>query len=798
MGKLVFRDIRSSLGRWIAIFAIIALGVGFLAGLLQTCPAMLNTIGRYVRDTVLYDWHVVLPDGIDAPLADRAGDVRGIRAVEPAAQVDALADSAIGQDEVFRFHSVTHSVNLLTVRAGRMPERADECLADSAHFSEADIGTVVHISEKNDPGTRGKLACGDYTVVGLGTSPIYINYERGSTALGNGRVRSFLFIPRDGFAPGVKDSDLFLALETDAPIYSEAYARILRLTERRLMRFAEQELADGTGGAYLLSRNDNAGFASFESDAEIVAGISRVFPVFFLLVAALVCVTTMTRMVDEQRTQIGVLRALGFGTGRIMGIYLAYSGSAALLGSIGGFFLGTAVIPRLIWKVYCIMYQQGTLLYRPNLALGGLLAAGFLAVSCLATALAIFRELRSAPAMLLRPRPPKSGRRSLIERIPLLRERLGLLRRVSLRNMLRARGRLLTTVIGVAGCTAMLLAAHGIRDSIGGIVDAQFGEVTVYDYMIVFLHEPDAAALDDFGAGPGRLLDGYQLMYQGNMDLDDGETLQSVSVAAARPGELDGFLDFHSGDTPLAFPAPGEALICPKLAEAFGLSVGDDITIRSVDGQLLKLTVSGIFDNYFYNYVVVDLESFEAQWGALPERHMLLANAAPGADLHRTAAELLDYSGVISVIMTDDIAVRIEQMIQSLSYIVLLVIVCSGALAFIVVYNLTNISIIERLREIATVKVLGFYPRETAAYIFRENILLTVLGALLGLPLGRALHSFVMNQIRVDLVHFTLRILPSSYLRSLLFTFLFVLIIDCFMYFRLERIRMAEALKSAE
>ena len=800
MIRLIFRDIRSSLGRWIAIFAIIALGTGFLAGLLQTCPAMLHTISEYVRETKLYDWRVVLPDGFDGPaLTAQAEGVRSVRAVEAAAETDALLTSSIGPDEPFRVHSVTDSVNLLTVRAGRLPSAPNECFADSTDFSEADLGTTVYVSAKNDDATRAAFAYDSYTVVGVGTSPLYINYERGATTVGNGNIRAFLYIPRDGFSAETPDTDLFIALETDAPVYSESYDRILRLTQRRLMRFAEERLTpEEAQRAYLLSRNNNVGFASFQSDAEIVAGIARVFPVFFFLVAALVCVTTMTRMVDEQRTQIGVMRALGFGPGPITGLYLAYSGSAACLGCVAGFFLGTATIPHMIWQAYNIMYEQGKLLIRPDLGLGALLTVAFLAVSCLATALTVSREVRSTPAQLLRPRPPKAGRQLLIERIPALRGKLDLLWTVSLRNLLRDRGRLLMTVIGVAGCTALLLAAYGIRDSVGGIVGAQFGEVALYDYLVVLDGEPDDAALSAFDAGPGRQLSDRQLMYQGNMDLDDGETVKNVIVAAAAPGELDGYIDFHSGGRSLEFPERGEALICPKLAETFRLGVGDSFTLRAPDGRRLELIVADVFDNYFFNYIAIDIETFREQWGELPEQRTLLANAAPGADIHLTAAALLDFDRVLSVVVSEDTAGRVAQMMQALDYIVILVIFCSGALAFIVLYNLTNINIIERLREIATVKVLGFRGRETAAYVFRENILLSALGALLGLPLGRVLHRFVMSQIRVDLIHFELRIAPISYLWSLLFTFVFVAAVDLFMYFRLDRIHMAEALKSNE
>ena len=795
MLRLVFRDIRSSLGRWIAIFAIMTLGAGFLAGLMQSCPAMLDTISDYVRDTRLYDWWITLPGGFDAEALAQAEGVRNIRAAETATEADALVTWDRGSDEVMRLHSVTDRVNLLTPRFGRLPAAPDECLADSRIFTAADVGSTVRISEKNDAETRGRFAYAEYTIVGVGTSPVYINYERGSSTVGNGNVKAFLFLPREGFSEEVKDTDLFLTLETDAEIYSEAYDRILRLTQRRLLRFAEENLdSEGAQSVYAKSRSQNAGFASFENDAEIVAGIARVFPLFFFLVAALVCVTTMTRMVEVQRGQIGILQALGFGPGPIFGIYLCYSGSAAALGCIAGFFLGTWTIPRLIWKVYNIMYQQGALHITPDYALGAALTAAFVAVSCLATALTVAQTVKSVPAQLLRPRPPKTGRQLLIERIPGLAGRLDVLWTVTARNILRDRGRLMMTVVGVAGCTALLLTAFGIRDSMAGIVDAQFEEVSTYDYMVVYAREPDAGQL----AAVDGLLSRSRLTYQGSMDLDNGERVREVIVAAGAPGDFDGLLRFHAGGTPLLFPETGEALICPKLAETCRLGIGDGFVLRNAEGRYLELTVSGIFDNYFYNYVVVNNDSFTDQWGALPERHTVLAVNRDGADLHRTAAELLEAPGVVSVVVMEDNAVWAAHMFQSMDYIVLLVIVCSGALAFIVLYNLTNISIIERLREIATVKVLGFRARETAAYVFRESLLLAVLGAALGLPLGRMLHRFVMDQIHLDLVHFVPRIAPISYLWSLLFTAAFVAVVDAAMYFRLDRIHMAEALKSNE
>lgn len=798
MVRLVLREIRTNFARWLAILAIIALGSGFLAGLMQTAPAMLHTMREYVRDSVLYDWRVVMPDGFDGALVDEVSSVRGVRAAEAAVQADALFDSVLGDDEVLRVHSVTERTNLLTLHAGRLPERADECVADSKAFTAEALGTTVRLSSKNGDATGEKFAFDEYTIVGIAASPIYINYERGSSTEGSGTVRAFLFIPRDGFRTELCN-DIFIALDTEAEPYSDAYDRILRLTQRRLLRFAEENFSAGDmENAYVVNRKSNVGYVSFESDAGIVEGIARVFPLFFFLVAALVCVTTMTRMVIEQRTQIGVLRALGFGTGKIVGLYLLYAGSAAILGCISGFLLGSLAIPRVIWQAYNIMYQQGTLRYRLDWLLGAELTAGFLALSCLATYLVFRREDREMPAQLLRPRPPKTGRRSLLERLPALSKRLSVSGKATLRNLLRDYGRLLMTVTGIAGCTALLLAAYGIKDSVSGIVSAQFDEVVLYDYLTVFSGEPDEGSLRSFADGPGQSLSQWQLLYQGNMDIIDGDVSKSAIVVAAPEGTLDGLVDLHHGGEKIPYPKTGEAVIGAKVAEVFGLSAGDALTLRSADGEYLELTVSGVFDNYFYHYIVLSMDSFTDQWGALPEKRMMFARASEDADIHRTAAELLGFDGVLSVVVSEDTAARVDQMMSALNYIVYLVIVCSGALAFIVVYNMTDMNIVERIGEIATVKVLGFTPRETAAYVFRENIVLTVFGTLAGLPLGRLLHAFVIHQINVDMIHFDLRILPASYFFSIALTFLFVAVVDGLMQLRLERIHMAEALKSSE
>ena len=820
MGKSVFREIKSSLGRYLAILAIIALGTGFYTGLVQTRPSMMHTMVEYVRDTVLFDWRVVSSVGLDREVAESAAGVRGVRAAEGAVSFDALCVSERGSDQVMKAHSITETINKLTLKAGRMPEKPDECVADSFRYTAADISRTIRLSPNNDAETLDRFTYDEYTIVGIAASPLYINYERGNTTLGNGSVYGFFYIPAEGFAIDGY-TELYLALDTAAEPYTEAYDRILRISERRIRQFADRyteerwaELATEAAGygpdalealnaigapeIWLLSRKTNVGYVCFESDSDIVEGIARVFPLFFFLVAALVCITTMTRMVDEQRTEIGVLRALGFSSGRIIGKYLLYSVSASLIGCAAGFFAGSYVLPSVIWQTYQMMYEFGELHLLLDFRLGAAVTLIYLAISTLATYLACRRELRDTPANLLRPRAPKSGKRVLLERVGFLWKRLSFLQKAALRNLFRYRQRFLMMILGIGGCTALLLTGYGLRDSIRDTVEFQYSEITFFEYNVTFRSGLTPEELDDLRAYCGDDVGELQLVFEGSMAMEANETGKDTWVVAPCEGTLEDFLDFHDGNVPQAYPVSGEALVCVKLAEDLALSPGDEFTLRDADGNGLILTVSGIFDNYVDNYVYVSMDSFTDQWGRLPELKTVYAQAVPGRDVHATAAKLLDYDGVLSVAAAQDMKDRIAGMMQSMDYIVWLVIACSGALAFIVLYNLTNINIIERLREIATVKVLGFYPMETAAYVFRENLILTALGVLFGIPLGRALHAYVIRQIRVDLVRFAPHVLPASYFWAVAFTFLFALLVDVFLYFRLDRIHMAEALKSNE
>lgn len=569
---------------------------------------------------------------------------------------------------------------------------------------------------------------------------------------------------------------------------------------------ARREIADiKEPDVYLLDRDTNVGYACFESDSNIVEGIANLFPVFFFLVAALVCITTMNRMVEEQRTQIGVLKALGYGNASIMFKFLTYSGLAALGGCVFGFFLGTWGFPKVIWLCYGIMYNADPIFYVFNERLAVISVAVSLLCSIGTTWLSCRVELSQAAAGLMRPKAPKAGRRVLLERVPFLWRRLSFLQKVTVRNIFRYKKRLFMMVLGISGCTALLVTGFGIKDSIADVAEKQFEEIQIYDVGVSLKEAADQKLREELEGLLASQGGEYVCVMEKNMDFVADGGVKPVWLVAGLPDELPSFVDFHtSKGAAIAYPREGEAVISSKLAEDYRVKEGDVIVLRDQDMDTVSFTVSGIYENFLYHYVHISEDTWRSITGEEPERKTVYINLGEkgveesGISAHGLAAELMKLGQVSNVTVNADTMNRISTMMASLNIIVAVVILCAAGLAFIVLYNLTNINITERIREIATVKVLGFYKKETAAYVFRENVLLTLLGTAVGLVLGHFLHRVVLNEIRVDLIAFDVSVRAVSYVYSGVLTFVFAWIVHKTMGGKLEGISMTESLKSVD
>ena len=568
---------------------------------------------------------------------------------------------------------------------------------------------------------------------------------------------------------------------------------------RQKLEDAEKELADGEAELdaslqpelFTLDRTSNSGYVTFENDSAIVDGIAVVFPLFFVLVAALVCITTMTRMVNEERTQIGTLKAMGYSSSVIMSKYLLYAGSSALLGCVLGFFIGSTGLPYIVWFAYNIMYQYEDLIFRFN---GWMFTACLLvsvAGSLFVTWLACRSALSEKPAELIRPKAPAVGKRVLLERIGPLWRRLPFLSKVSIRNAFRYPSRVFMMLLGIGGCTALMVAGFGAKDSLAGVGDFQYDEISLYD-VVVHL------APDDAGDHPEALWSDWSehsvLAHREEIRLLNGSKGKDTDLILADAAEISPLLSLHTKNgTELSWPGDGEIVITEKLSETLGLRKGDSAVIRLASGRECTVTVAGVCEYYVGHAVFAAPEGFPDT-----DRNYALIRANGGEDIGLRAARLRSAKGINYVSLTQTERETLENSMASIDLLVLMLVFCSGALAFITLYNLTNINIMERIREVATVKVLGFTPHETAQYILNENLMLSFFGAAFGLLLGKLLHRFVMESINLDYMTYDVRIAALSYVLSFVVTFVFALLTNLFMRGKLEKVNMAESLKSVE
>ncbi len=546
---------------------------------------------------------------------------------------------------------------------------------------------------------------------------------------------------------------------------------------------------------YVLDRGANAGCVSFENDANRMDALSTVFPVIFFLVAALVALTTMTRMVEEERVIIGTYKALGYTRGRIMFKYLFYAGTATLLGCIIGPIIGFKILPWVVWNAYQIVYSGPDMIppYRLNYALISIVV--LMVCTMGATFSACWNELREQPASLMLPKSPKAGKRILLERVTPIWKRLSFTHKVTARNLFLYKRRLFMTMAGIAGCTALLVTGFGVRDSISDILDIQYGELYHYDTSVTLEEGTEASDVEDFVSG---YLDDPVFAIQQSAEVTDSEG-DSLNIYVQAPQDSAAFanlIDFRtrSGHQKVQFD-DDSVILSEKLSNLTGVGIGDTLRVK-IGERWRDVTVTGITEQYVYHYIYMGSTIYEETFGHINWNQVL--GAYTGDDRQAASDEMLENKHITMVSFSEETRDTFSTMLSSMNYVVLILIFCAGMLAFIVLYNLTNINVTERQREIATIKVLGFYDREVSMYVYRETIMLTLMGCMLGLLFGIVLHIFVINTVEVDMVMFGRTIKPLSYLWSFLLTILFSVLVNLVMEKKLRKISMVESLKSIE
>ena len=845
------REILHTKRKFISLLIMNFLAVGFLAGLRMTAPDMKHSLDVYYDEQNLMDLRIVstlgmTQDDIDAlrNLPDESGLVT-ITDAEGSKYLDAL----IGEDTVTVF-SLPEKINRLRIIQGREPQNSNECIVEQLLADKLGIGVGDTININSDDADKLTLEFSalrehTFTVSGVAISPMYISKTRGNSSIGSGTVTAWVSVPEEVFTQDYYTAVYLTADEldplecymdqaykdkTDAlkealkPLGKErsALRRDQLIREATITDMMAQILNSGlesihveSGKWYILGRDTLESYEGFSMDSDRMSNLADVFPMIFFLVAALSSLTTMTRMVEDHRTEIGCMKAMGF-SGRDVGIkYIGYAAASSLAGGMAGWITGILAIPGIIYYEWGLEYllppmrfmvSAAVLAYSVGLAV--LATAGSAAAACMAA-------LTASAASLMRPRAPKPGKRVLLERIPAIWSRLSFIQKVSVRNLFRYKRRFWMTVAGIGGCTALVVTSLGLRDSIFDILAWQFDEITCYDAALGISEEIGAAdklkLRDTLEESPAIL--GYRECSESRMDFETGSgKVSNVSVVCVDDlHSLESFMNLrhreHGGGISSKYRElfnselnmePDGIIIDEKMAEILDVGVGSMVTLRNEDEEEFTGVISDITENYVNHYAYMTRKCLKSMTGEWPVYNSVLIHLSEEAREEEVARELIAMEGVISYNRIDQMRTRFENSIRSINVIIVIIIAAAAILAFLVLFNLTNINVTERIRELATLKVLGFYDAETASYVYRENGFLTLIGAAAGLFMGKWLHSWLIRTIEVDYLMFGRSVHTRSFVIAAVLTFLFSLSVNFFSFFTIREIDMIESLKSVE
>ena len=1014
--KLSFTKMRKNIGRFLSVLFIVALGVGFFAGLRETTPDIETTLDNYYDEHNLMDFKIVSTGGLTEDDVTSLKELENVEKVIPSYSVDVLISG-----EEIRVHAIEEEINNVALKEGRMPEKNNECIADSTKYQ---IGDTLTITKES---IEGILTTKEYKVVGLADSPLYLSRQMGIASIGTGELESFIYVPRENFnyeyyteiyltAKGTQGeiayedsyeelANILLAeLEELAPIReTKRYEEILEeatieirkieteaneeiakaeeelnnalqeinngrteienaktelnntenalnkqekngLTEINNARTTweqnynlfiatlnnagltidtlqstlnalnsqianieeilntlpeddpnyatykatldslniekanletlittketlessreeidtnetnlkeqiasarkeiasarseiesneneldtayteylngvnalneqkeevEREIADAKKALeeiekpewYLLDRTDNNGYSSVWDDALKVDAIAGIFPIFFIIVVALMCFNTMNRMVEEERGEIGILTSLGYGNFSIINGYLFYIFFATVIGVTVGLLVGYTLIPNVIYSIYNANYILPKLEINMKLLPFFIIILITLGLMSIIAIVSCLKELKLVPAEILRPASPKKGKKVFLEHIKFIWKRLSFTGKVTARNMFRYKKRIIMTILGVVGSTALLLTGFGLRDSISGLADLQYGKINHYDALLVLSNSYTETNTELSEHLASEEITEYMPIYQASFTFEANSLSHDVYlIAISSSDEIDEFITFNSKvNDEFVFPEDG-VVISEKMASLLDVEIGDFIKLRNSNNELVVLPISEIVENYTMHYVYMNEATYEKYFETELEYNMIMANLSDEANHDDLASKWMD-AGLISTInFTEDNIEIFDNMVGGLNLIVLLIISASCMLAFIVLYNLTTINIAERIREISTLKVLGFYDKEVSSYVYRETLFLTIIGIILGLVAGIFLHMYVINVAETDNILFLHDILWPSYIYSFLIIVFFTIIVQIITNRRLKKIDMVESLKSVE
>lgn len=763
--------------RFLSILIIVLLGVGFFAGIRAVSPDMEKTLDSYYDETNTYDIMITSNYGVSDAILNQLEEEYDI---EGTYNFDAITTKKDDYATKILSYDKDDKLNQPKLIKGKMPEQENEVVVDNDYKDIIKIGDEITI---DSPLVKEKTL----TVTGYVESPLYISTERDSTNLLSGTIDYYLYMPTENIVSPEKTT-AYIKLNTTESRFTKDYEKEIRKEKKKIRQELKNEKLEGQTW-YVLDINSNTGFYQYKQDTERIDNVAKVFPLVFFIVAVLICLTTMTRMVEEERSQIGTLKSLGYKDSAIMFKYVLYASLATIIGGMIGVLIGYRLLPDIVFEMYKNMYRIGDikLSYYSSLTFQGMMIA--LLCTLGATIYTCRKTLKESPANLLRPVAPAPGKRVLLEKIPCIWNRLSFSYKVTVRNVFRYKKRFLMTIIGIAGCTGLILAGFGLKDCIVKMVPHQYEEIFNYQVKVTLDENKTKDTINKIKENK-KVKDLLQIQEE-SITLDNKDTNQSITLIVPKDG-VDGFIKLQDRKSKEKYQLKDGVIVTEKLANLLDLEEGDTLKFTGTDTYTEK--VSNITENYLFHYIYLPKEKYKGTYNTV----LLKTKNMTEKQEKNFANELKEIPGVSNITFTSSTRHVFDDTMDSFAYVSLILIISAGALAFVVLYNLSSINISERRRELATIKVLGFYDKEVYQYINRENTILTVIGILLGLGVGNILTMYIIKTCELDMLMFDPTIAPLSYLYAILITAAFAILVNIILYFSLKKIDMIESLKSVE
>ena len=814
--KHIFMKIKDNYKRFLSLLSMALLGVGFYSGIQACNPDMLKTLDNFYDNNNVYDIEITSNLGMTE---ENLKDISKINNVEKAIGIytkDVYLNTN-NEKYVLKLIALNNEINKVYLEEGKLPKNNNEIAVEKSLLNDNNlkINDNINIENKN------------YKIVGTIISPLYFSTEKPNTTLGSGKIDYYAYLIEDEIKNEVysniyinvsntkkelTNSDEYKSLvkevtnsiekikeEKEKDRYNELYGDIIKNSEKYGISIDQTKFIKPKW--YIQNRLNNESYKELINASDNIKKLGNIFPLIFFAISILVSLISMMRMIEEDRTENGTLKSLGYNNFEITLKYIIYSLLATIIGSISGVFIGSYLIPYVIWNIYKKLFFIPKFIYLINSSTNAL---GLLICTLCICGTAIFvciHNLKEKPANLMRPKNPKSGKKIFIEKINFIWKKINFSEKITIRNIFRYKARVFTTIFGIAGCTALILAGFGLKDSIKEVANYQFNNIFKYDKTLIINENKDYNLIKNYITNDNDINKFIEVNTQ-TITVEYNNKEQDVTLVTPNNfKELKNIIYLSNIDDGKEIEEPpyNTCIISEKTSKLLNIKIGDTLTIINNENNKKEIKVSYITKNYINQYIYITKDTYNNIFNNYNINSFLVdLKEINNEEKESFDTKYITEGYVSAIVNNEDIKNSINDMLSSIDSIVAILIIAATALAFVVLYNLSNINISERKREIATLKVLGFYPKEVDKYINSETFILTIIGIIIGLIFGSYLSHFIISTCEPDYIMFDRNVFVISYIYSILITTTFTIIVNIVTHFNLKKTNMIESLKNVE